>query len=526
MKKILIFILGIASLFMFTCANTFAVNNQLFLCMKADSSMAYRAINNELLDYVQMKDSSGAIATAKIIDGSTYLPFRYIAENAGLIDAVDSNMGNNTFKYESIGTGSITIVTKKGRFSQNINVPFNFKLDNGEEIEYKIMNIDGSLYFPMRYMAYLVGGEVDWSQSTGNIYFMSNENVAKEFLTGKDGNKVIKYSKMAYLNYSEYDNTLGYSDIYLESDGKTVSSVMDEIDNGHSYYSVTRSRRNIYFVDENYKVYCKKEVEKTLSQITFYNTKNERVDPVVLNIISHQNTLYGIERNGNNSGVGRIFKSDLDGENYHYISDSDNAYNILLREYRGQSYIFYVDGSDNKDIHRINLSTGEDDIINITDYNGNSLINTINIMSLNDNTIVISEHDDQCIDIITLDNSIYTNNYITGSVTGKIKSINKLTDIVKVSSLNYDTDNNLIYFINNTGKGYGLYCCDPLTSKIYSISTSQDVKRRISIIKLSDSMYRVYHYTDATKNLYKYELVSVMDNGNIKIGSNINIERN
>ena len=74
--------------------------------------------------------------------------FRYIAENAGLADAVDSNMGNNTFKYESIGTGSITIVTKKGRFSQNINVPFTFKLDNGEEIEYKIMNIDGSLYFP------------------------------------------------------------------------------------------------------------------------------------------------------------------------------------------------------------------------------------------------------------------------------------------------------------------------------------------------------------------------------------------
>ncbi len=64
-------------------------------------------------------------------------------------------------------------------------MPFTFKLDNGEEIEYKIMNIDGSLYFPMRYMAYLVGGEVDWSQSTGNIYFMSNENVAKDFLTVK-----------------------------------------------------------------------------------------------------------------------------------------------------------------------------------------------------------------------------------------------------------------------------------------------------------------------------------------------------
>lgn len=220
----------------------------------------------------------------------------------------------------------------------------------------------------------------------------------------------------------------------------------------------------------------------------------------------------------------------MDGENYHYISNSSNAYNIVLREYQGQSYIFYVDATedsgDNKEIHRINLSTGEDDIIYINDYNGNSLINRINIMSLNDNTVVISEYNNPCIDIITLDNSIYTNNYVTGSLTGKITSLNKLTDIVKVSSLNYDTDNNLIYFINNTGKGYGLYCCDPLTSKVYSISTSQDVKRRISIIKMSDSTYRVYHYTDATKNLYKYDLVSVSDNGNIKIGSNINIERN
>ena len=125
------------------------------------------------------------------------------------------------------------------------------------------------MYFPMRYMAYLVGGEVDWSQSTGNIYFMSNENVAKDFLTGKEGNKVIKYSKMAYLNYSEYDNTLGYSDIYLESDGKTVSSVIEEIDNGHSYYSVTRSRRNIYFVDENSRACCKEEVAKNSFNYNF-----------------------------------------------------------------------------------------------------------------------------------------------------------------------------------------------------------------------------------------------------------------
>ena len=52
-------------------------------------------------------------------------------------------------------------------------------------------------------------------------------------------------------------------------------------------------------------------------------------------------------------------------------------------------------------------------------------------MSLNDNTVVISEYNNPCIDIITLDNSIYTNNYVTGSLTGKITSLNKLTDIVK-----------------------------------------------------------------------------------------------
>ncbi len=113
----------------------------------------------------------------------------------------------------------------------------------------------------------------------------------------------------------------------------------------------------------------KKEVEKTLSTITFYNTKNERIDPTVLNIISHQKyfCMELRETGSSNSGVGRVFKSDLDGENYHYISNSSNAYNIVLREYQGQSYIFYVDATedsgDNKEIHRINLSTGEDDIL-------------------------------------------------------------------------------------------------------------------------------------------------------------------
>lgn len=529
MKKLFAVIFGVISMSLLMCVHSFAASNQLFLCMQADSSMAYQAGNDGLLDYIEMKDSGGAVATAKLIDGSTYLPFRYIAENAGLTDATGPSMERNTFKYESVGTGSITIVTKKGRYSQNVNVPFTFKMEDGTELEYKIVNIDGSLYFPMRYMAYLIGGYVDWAQSTGNIYFMTDEKLAKEFLTGKDGDKAIKYSKMAYINGREYDNTLGYSDIYLRSDGTTVSSVYEEVKNSNLYYSVTRARKNLYFTDENYNVYTKKEGENATEKISFHNTKNDPINPLVLNIISYQNKLYGIEIPDASSGAGRIFKADLDGENYQYISDADcAAYNILLREYDGQGYIFYVDAANNVDIHRINLASGRstsDVKLTLRDTNGVPINRTINIMSLNNDKVIISELDDQKIDIIYLLGSVYTDSDITGYINCEIKEVNRATPIAKIQSLNYDTDNDLFYFINDSGKNYGLYCCDPVTSRVYSISTSQGVKRRISIIKMSENLYRIYHYTNPDKNEYSYTLVSVGDDGSIKIGTDIEVKR-
>ena len=520
MKKLFLFLAATAIAVSAAAANAFAATtNDVFLCMHNGSSMAYQSINGELLDYVEMKDSLGAVATARVIDSSTYLPFRYIAEMAGMTDAKGTSMQTNTFKYEAVGAGRLSIQTRKGLIKKNVNEPFEFVLDDGTKVEYKAINVDGSIYFPMRYMASLINGEAVYNSSTGDIYFVSNEKVKKEFLT--DDN-YIRYQKLTSMSYYEFDNTLGYSDIYLKSDGKTVSSVTEEMNNGHPYYSVTRARKTLYYVDENYKVWSKKEGESTSNKISFYTTKNEIIDPNVENIISYNNKLYGIELK--DDSYGQVFVSDLDGENYKHIGTSDGAYNLILREYMGKGYIFYVDIDEPQMLHRINLELGLDESVMVTDTAGNNLLAPIDIVSVYDDTVVVSEMGGK-IDIISLYGNIYEDYAIRGIMTDEITELNKSVSIEKVSSLNYDTDNDIVFFINNGKKGYGLYCYDVVNSRLQSIHTSQTVQRRISIIKMTDTIYRIYHYSDVVKNVYDYDLVSIGDDNGVKIGNNIVLAR-
>ncbi len=524
MKKAAFLLAVIMSALLFTPLNSLAATHEFFMCMHADSTMAYQSIDGNQLDYIEMKDSNGTVVEPKIIQDSTYLPFRYIAETVGLTGVTGSVSGSNIFKYESTGGGKITIVTKTARVTQTVGKPFTFKMDDGTEVEYTIVNIDGSLYFPLRYMTWLVNGEVDWAD--GNIYFMSSKKAGQEFLTGPEGHKTIKYSKMTLVSNNEYDNSLGYSDIYLQSDGATVSSVTNDIGDGSTYYSVTRSRKNLYFVDEEYNVLRKKETDSVASTPNFYNDKNERIYPKVSTIISYQNKLYGVEIDPDKSTViGRIFKCDLDGENYHYIGDEKRAYNILLRDNNGEGYIFYVDADNHTDIHRISLADGNDEVISVTDYSGESIIAPIDIMSVGEDTIIISELNNKKLDIIYLVDSIYESNHLLGMISSELTEINKATAVSDIKSLNYDTDNGLLYFINEDKSNYSICCYDTVTSKNYSIHTSKSKKRRISIIKMSDNLYRVYHYSDVENNGYTYDLVSVSDDGTIKIGANIIVNR-
>ena len=83
----------------------------------------------------------------------------------------------------------------------------------------------------------------------------------------------------------------------------------------------------------------------------------------------------------------------------------------------------------------------------------------------------------------------------------------------------------MLYFINHAGNNYGLYCYDTQTAKVYSIHTSQNPKRRISIIKMNETQYRIYHYADAEKNKYSYNTVSISTEGEIKIDSHTVVNR-
>ena len=160
----------------------------------------------------------------------------------------------------------------------------------------------------------------------------------------------------------------------------------------------------------------------------------------------------------------------------------------------------------------------------VTDTAGNNLLAPIDIVSVYDDTVVVSEMGGK-IDIISLYGNIYEDYAIRGIMTDEITELNKSVSIEKVSSLNYDTDNDIVFFINNGKKGYGLYCYDVVNSRLQSIHTSQTVQRRISIIKMTDTIYRIYHYSDVVKNVYDYDLVSIGDDNGVKIGNNIVLAR-
>lgn len=500
-----------------------AAFNEVFLCMRNEQSYAYQSSNQSPLDYLEMMSSNGQVATAKVIDGSTYLPFRYVMELVGLTEDNGRTMQNNTFKYESgVGKATITIKTKNKARELVIGEEFEFKVSDDDIRMCKVENLGGSLYFPMRYLASLVDALVYYQASTGNIYFMSNNKVKSDFVTGPDDDLSIKYSKLATLGYYEFDNDLGYSDIYLCSDGSTVSSVTEEMDNNNTYYSVTRSRTNLYYVDEGYEVWRKKETENTSEKIVFYNKKGERTNLLAQTLVLHNNKLYGIALDSVNSKTGKIFKSDLDGENLEFISSTD-GYNLLLREDGGKGYIFYVSGTNRKEIHRIDLSNNQDVIVNFVSSNASVVDSNISIMSLSKNNLVICTLDNK-IKIINLYDNPYSKTTVSAWLANEITRINGATAIESIASINLDSDNDILYFINHTSKGYGFCCYDLINGKLQSISSDSKSKKRISIIKMSNDLYRIYYYNEANSNKYTYVLMSVKSN-EISIDNSIKFER-
>ncbi len=146
------------------------------------------------------KDVDGNVVDPFIIDGTTYLPVRALANALG--QGVEWNQETNSViiggKSDSVtnSTPSLTQSTKKGRQSVEVTTVYNdIKIVvNGSEIIPNDANgnivepfiIDGTTYLPVRALANALGQEVSWEQSTSTVYigeqpFRINASILNQF---------------------------------------------------------------------------------------------------------------------------------------------------------------------------------------------------------------------------------------------------------------------------------------------------------------------------------------------------------
>lgn len=495
-----------------------------FLAMHAGSSMAYISRDGvNIADYTQMVASSDAVVSPIVIDGTTYLPFRYITEILGFTDYTGQGpVKNKTFKYTGNSRGGSISFNNDGKiYDVDVNSPFEFKVDEGDIRTIDFKNIDGSLYAPMVYLARVTGSAVDWDPESGTIYFADNERTLKNFL---EDDKSLKYTKTLGVMFKEYDNNLSYSDIYLKSENAMVSSISKDLNDKSENYSVNRVRKTVYYINSDSHVCSKREGVDKGGEITFYNMKNKPQEVLADNIITTKDKMYGITIKNSSDNIGYVFEADLDGENFRLLDENRRAYNLLYRTYNGREYIVYVDGNDCSTIYLRDLETGEESGFSFVDDYNSDIVNSIDIMTLGDDTVMYSDFNNHNLHCIKFDKgALYENRgSVVRAYSTEISSYNKkpLTDIV---TMNYEDENKVLFFIGKSSDGAGVFYYDVENDSVGRLTNSKGSKKNIAIIKMSNSIYRIYHSDDKESI---YNLMSVTSDGNIKIDNNIELKRN
>lgn len=433
-----------------------------FLCMKADESVAISIDENNNFEYMDMRASNGELVYPQIsTDGNTYLPFRYVCEMAGLKDGADiaGALPDGYFRYWAADPSipgdkqKIELMVNGNYYCHNIGESFQYEVSPGDVRTVSIYNIRGSLYFPMTYMAKITDSQALWHGDTGRIMYISNTLNSSDFID-ETGN--LRRDKELYLNFDFYCNNLGGSPLYLKSDGYTISDLSAEIEGNPKVRSVTRNGRSIYFLDNNGRVNLKIEDNAEISLLSFADESGNAVDVIADTIISVQNKLYGVQVSAAGEKYGRLFSVNHDGSGFKYLNDSQ-VYNLIMREFRGNLYLFYCDATTRATLHMIELKTMDDYEIEITNFAHENLLSDIKQFVIGSKLVAYISNDGQ-LHVIDLEDNleefeiIRVNNenhkiFLTGSDGESLGNI---------TSMNYDHINEVLYVtqVDYTGRTY------------------------------------------------------------------------
>ncbi len=336
-------------LFMIITSTVYAQNEGVFLCMRDGDNVALYSDGKSELKYIDMISSNGADATPVVsANGNTYLPFRFICEIAGLKDAYgsDDELQNGQFRFSDYnGAQTIEINFNDNYIIHQVGVEFSYESDEGDTRTVSIYNIDGTLYFPMRYLAKITGATAIWNSNTKDIMYIDNNINKSDFINDKLNihNELLQQNGF----FTAYDPDVQknlIATLYEKTDEKIITA--------------TKTNGTIFYVTENGDT---KYTGDNSSEIATFNFKADTV-------VAVKNRLYGIERD-----TKRGFVCKLDGSDFAYISDMQ-IFNLILREYKNEFYLYYGQLENTSKIHMIPLKTMDTYDIEITDYEHNNLI--------------------------------------------------------------------------------------------------------------------------------------------------------
>ena len=328
-----------------------------FLCMRDGDDTALFSDGESALRYIDMTSSNGATVYPMIsTDGNTYLPFRFMCEIAGLKDKSSSlgMLDEGSFRFtdrdvnDVNSTQQIEINYNGNIVSHEVGVEFSYEAYEGDIRNVCIYNIEGSLYFPMTYMAKLTDSSTFWNDETRDIIFVSNNLNPYDFID----DAAYIHNKLLYENgyYNGYNN-LNVSPIYLDDSGKKI------IKSSENIICSAKTNGILYHLTEDGDI-------KYLDESGNPKTMNFKADTIV----AVKNRLYGIERD-----TKKGFVCNLNGEGFKYITDRA-IYNLILREYKNEYYLYYGDYNDRSSIYMMPIKTMDNYCVEITDYAHNNLL--------------------------------------------------------------------------------------------------------------------------------------------------------
>lgn len=436
-----------------------------FLCMRADESIAITADAQKNFKYIEMRASNDAVVYPQLsTDGNTYLPLRFICEAAGLKDAADipGDLPDGYFRYLDSahaydGIPKVEIRCGGVYYYHNIDESFQYETESGEIRTVGIYNIRGSLYVPMAYLAKITGSRAIWQGDLGQIMFISGDLDTGDYLME---NNMLRRDKEVFMEFDYFNNNIIDTPLYLKSDGVTVGNLSLEIAGDPKVKSVTRSGKDIYYIDENGTVCLKQEDKDNARPLEFTDNDGSVFEVLADTVIVVQNKLYGVQVTENGQKYGRLFSANLNGTDFCYLNEK-NVYNLILKKNGIDLYMFYCDAATKSTIHMINVKTMDDYEVEITNRSYENIFSNIKQFAVGENTVY------------WLDES------------GTLHITNTVYQLEDVEIIRVDDANIKVFTAADNG--------DALNN---IVSMNFDYINNVLYITQADETYKVYYYTN------------------------------